>query len=69
VDQSLNHTQLVAGIADRLAAKVDRYLAVLGRLAAALSESHESQGTSVANLDSIGCAVLKVTRSCLLKEE
>jgi len=51
VDRSLNHTEVVAGIADRLAAKADRYLAALDRLALALRESEENQGTRVAALD------------------
>ncbi len=51
VDRGLNHTEVVAGIAERLGAKADRYLAALDRLAVALRESQESQGTSVAALD------------------
>ncbi len=51
VDRGLYHTEVVAGIADRLAAKADRYLAALDRLAVALRESEEYQGTSVAALD------------------
>jgi hypothetical protein len=51
VDRGLNHTEVVAGIADRLVAKADRYLAALDRLAVALGESQENQGSSVAVLD------------------
>ncbi len=59
VDRGLNHTEVVAGIADRLAAKADRYLAALDRLAVALRDSEENQGTSVAALDSFKIHNLK----------
>jgi hypothetical protein len=45
VDHLINDTQTVAGIAERLAVKVDRYLAALGRLATAFSDGLAALGS------------------------